>query len=43
MCERKISSKLRFIVGKDKHLNVNGNNSIPVMPESKARDEEISL
>lgn len=43
MCERKIFFKLRFIVGKDKYLNVNGNNFIFVMFESKVRDEEISL
>lgn len=42
MCERKISSQLRFTVGKDKHLNVSDSNVVTVLPENKSRYVGIS-
>lgn len=42
MCERKISSKLCVTVGKHKHVIVNDNNSISVLPQNKSRYEDNS-
>lgn len=42
MCERKISSKRWFTVGKDKHWNGNDNTAMSVLPQNKSRDEDVS-